>query len=312
MATMTKSQEQLMRRYLLGELPEAEQVALEERVFADEAHLEEVCAIENQLVDDYVRGRLTRRDHTQFETYYLSSPRHRERVDVAQMLLQAADAAQAAAPSSAWLASWWVALRGPQFAWGLALANLLLFVGLGSWLWLERTRLQAQLTALRTEQTSTQARERALAQQVATQGQQNERLANELAQLRERQTAQVHAAPQPTRPTILSFLLTASLLRGGSEPQHLTLPRGTSQIELKLRLETHAYTSYEAVLHTVEGTEVLRRRQLQARPGPNGALVALKVPTPQLPAGDYILTLSGQTTAGQTEELNRYFFRVIR
>jgi hypothetical protein len=295
MATMTKSQEQLMRRYLLGELPEAEQVALEERVFADEAHLEEVCAIENQLVDDYVRGRLTRRDHTQFE-----------------MLLQAADAAQAAAPSSAWLASWWVALRGPQFAWGLALANLLLFVGLGSWLWLERTRLQAQLTALRTEQTSTQARERALAQQVATQGQQNERLANELAQLRERQTAQVHAAPQPTRPTILSFLLTASLLRGGSEPQHLTLPRGTSQIELKLRLETHAYTSYEAVLHTVEGTEVLRRRQLQARPGPNGALVALKVPTPQLPAGDYILTLSGQTTAGQTEELNRYFFRVIR
>ena len=45
-------------RYLLGELPEDEQAALEARYIADSRVFDEVAKIESDLVDDYVRGKL--------------------------------------------------------------------------------------------------------------------------------------------------------------------------------------------------------------------------------------------------------------
>src|SRR5438093_1182323 len=121
---LTESQEGLMRRYLLGELPEAEQATLEAQFFADAEQLEEIWALENQLVDDYVRGRLAHVERAQFEQYYLDSPRHREHVALARLLLRAADAEAVTANESErapsrW-AQFWALLRGPQLAWGLA------------------------------------------------------------------------------------------------------------------------------------------------------------------------------------------------
>ena len=46
-----------MTRYLLGDLPEIEQTAVEQEYFADPEKFEEVWAVENDLVDRYVRGR---------------------------------------------------------------------------------------------------------------------------------------------------------------------------------------------------------------------------------------------------------------
>ena len=50
---------QTMIRYLLGELPEGEQAAIEEQYFADPRVLDELTQTETALVDDYVRGRLS-------------------------------------------------------------------------------------------------------------------------------------------------------------------------------------------------------------------------------------------------------------
>src|SRR5262249_29143702 len=78
-------------RYLLGDLPETEQTAVEQEYFVDQEKFEEVWATENDLVDGYVRGRLSRRERELFERNYLQSPKHRERVAVARKLLEAAD-----------------------------------------------------------------------------------------------------------------------------------------------------------------------------------------------------------------------------
>ncbi|HEV2668794.1 MAG TPA: hypothetical protein VG324_28005, partial [Blastocatellia bacterium] len=80
-----------MTRYLLGDLPEIEQTAVEQEYFADPEKFEEVWAAENDLVDRYVRGRLSRGERELFERNYLQSPKHRERVAVARKLLEAAD-----------------------------------------------------------------------------------------------------------------------------------------------------------------------------------------------------------------------------
>ena len=55
----TDLQEKLVYRYLLGDLPDAEQLALEQAFFADGETFERVWEIENDLVDRYVRGRLS-------------------------------------------------------------------------------------------------------------------------------------------------------------------------------------------------------------------------------------------------------------
>src|SRR5215470_18820848 len=58
-------------RYLLGDLPETEQTAVEQEYFVDPEKFEEVWATENDLVDGYVRGRLSRRERELFERNYL-------------------------------------------------------------------------------------------------------------------------------------------------------------------------------------------------------------------------------------------------
>ena len=51
--------EQIATRYLLGELAEPEQTALEEKYFADPQLFDQLVKAETELVDDYARGRLS-------------------------------------------------------------------------------------------------------------------------------------------------------------------------------------------------------------------------------------------------------------
>lgn len=285
--------------------------ALETQFCADAERLDEVWAAENQLVDDYVRERLARTERQQFEQHYLDSQPHRERVAFARYLLKAANEAaaqrdEAAHRPSPWT-NLWALLRGPQLAWGMALAALLVvFIG-GAKLWRERAQLRAQLTATQPAQ---QQRERELAGQRAAAQTQTEQRAAELAErARWRNAApSPSATPQAQPPKVLAFVLSAGLLRGTGAPQPLAIPRGASQIELRMRLEASAYAAYQIQLRTVEGTEILSRSQLKPRAGQ----LAVILPANKLRAGDYILTLAGMAAAGTVEEVNRYFFRVSR
>ncbi|HZS06472.1 MAG TPA: hypothetical protein VFD58_16655 [Blastocatellia bacterium] len=324
-------QENLMSRYLLGELSESEQTAIEDEYFADGEKFERMWAAENDLVDRYVRGRLSRADRQRFERHYLATPRHRERVAFARSLLKAADHsaqendAPAAISESEPEDSWWVKLvamlRGPQLALGvgLAMASLLLTLGV-VWSFLERGRLREQLARLETERSAEQQRQQELERQrqelekkLAEWQGQGIQWKTELERLRaeQRRIEAQKVTPQPSsQPALLSFLLTPGLLRGGGEPRQLAIPHSTAQVRLRMKLDGNDHRSYQVGLRAVDGGEVFRQQSLKARPGKAGAEVAVTIPAAKLTAGDYILTLSGVNAAGETEELNRYFFRV--
>src|SRR5262245_18784625 len=85
--------ENLIRRYLLGELAEADQAALEQELLIDRGKFDRVWAVENELVDSYVRGEMSRADRKRFEGHYLASPLHRERVAIAESFLTDIDRA---------------------------------------------------------------------------------------------------------------------------------------------------------------------------------------------------------------------------
>src|ERR1051326_4704977 len=75
--------ERLIARYLLGDLPEEQQVAIEDRAFSDQEYLALVTAVENDLIDEYVRQELSATERQQFETRFLASAERRKRVQFA-------------------------------------------------------------------------------------------------------------------------------------------------------------------------------------------------------------------------------------
>ena len=86
MAADLKS-ETLIARYLLGELPEEQQIEIEDRAFSDREFLASVTAVENDLIDEYVRGEMSETDRRRFESRFLVSESRRKRVEFARTLV---------------------------------------------------------------------------------------------------------------------------------------------------------------------------------------------------------------------------------
>ena len=299
-------------RYLLGDLPETEQTAVEQEYFVDQEKFEEVWATENDLVDSYVRGRLSRRERELFERNYLQSPKHRERVAISRKLLEAADSQDAESgvaprvipPAESRLMEILNALRRPQFL--LPATAFLLLLSALSWLALERSRLNEELGKARSQLSDQQRREIEIEGQLRAEREQSGRLKSELDRLKE------ILAPKPPQspPSIISFLLRSILApRGASaDQQQIPIPRGTDMVRLRMEITKGDSRRFQASIRAVGGQQVWSRRSL--RPG-SGA-ITVNVPADKLPTDDYILTLSATNPTGETEEVNRYVFRVLR
>ena len=77
--------------YLLRELPEEEAERFEEECFAEENRLAHFGAVEEELIDDYLRGELTPEQRQHFEQNYLTTEARRERVAMAAAFLRHVD-----------------------------------------------------------------------------------------------------------------------------------------------------------------------------------------------------------------------------
>ena len=76
-----------LAEYLLGMLQPGESERLDELSITDDAIAARLQAVENDLIDDYIRGNLSGVVRDRFESFYLASPKRRERVRFAEALL---------------------------------------------------------------------------------------------------------------------------------------------------------------------------------------------------------------------------------
>jgi hypothetical protein len=318
----TDALEERIHRYLLGDLPEEEQSALEHVFLADGEVFEQVWAAENDLVDRYVRGKLAPAEKHLFEENYLASPAHRERLAFAKKLVQAADSGaekEKTAIASGQALTWWGSLlyawRASRLRWA-AVAVVALFAATSVWLFTDNRRLRGQMNQLRAEAALEQQRTQELEKELKNQHEQSDEIAAELAYLREGQSPTVEPQNPPdqgqSRP-VVSFILSPLLMRGGGEPPQLTIPKEAKAVLLRMRVQEPAGRSLQASLRTVEGAPIWSRSGIKTRPQErNGFTVSVSIPANKIPAGDYILTLSALTEANELEEINRYFFRVVK
>lgn len=91
-ATITKDQENEIRRYLFGHLPEADEESLELRLLTEPAFVEEFDTIVDEVTDQYVRNELEDSERKGFEESYLTTAEGRQKVRFTSELLERAAA----------------------------------------------------------------------------------------------------------------------------------------------------------------------------------------------------------------------------
>ena len=79
--------ENLIMRYLLGDISEAEREQIEKRLLADDEFFEQISQLETELADKYAEGELSERQREQFEQHFLISEEGREQVAIARLLM---------------------------------------------------------------------------------------------------------------------------------------------------------------------------------------------------------------------------------
>jgi hypothetical protein len=317
--------EELISRYLLGELPEEQQVEIEDRAFSDKDYLASITAVENDLIDEYVSGELSAADRQRFETRFLASAERRKRVEFATALRTVVSESHAPekkpihdAQGWSWRDSLYAFISGlnPAARLAFATAAILLIVG-AAWLFTETWRLRRQVSQLQAEKQSGQSLQQALDAERKRSEELNARLNQEKEQREQtdeslRQLTETTEATKPAPPPVFASLtLLPGLSRGGGQKPNLDLSNDVRLVRLQIGIDPEEeYKSFAVELRTVAGRGVWNRENLAARTRRGTRAVGLTLPATVLKSGEYELRLRGLTEGGGSEDVGFYYFNV--
>jgi hypothetical protein len=273
------------RRYLLGEVTEEECSAIEREYFGDEATVDRIAAVEENLVEDYLATRLTPDEHDRFERHYLMSPHHRTRVETIRRLSAETGRGQRRL-RRAWPMTKPSSISRPYRSLAMA-AALLISVGT-VWMFVARHHNPA-VSENRPAQPPT---------------------ASEPVGAEPRVRPPVSAPPSATR--VFAVSLSPVSVRSANDNPALIIPAGTDLVALRLEGEAERapIPNARAVIRTVQGDEVWRGSATPIADLPAGVIARVDVPAPRLAVDDYILVLVGTDSKGVEQERDRYFLRV--
>lgn len=317
--------EEIIRAYFLEELSETERAALDVRLFTEPELCELFAAAEDDLIDDYLRQRLTPVQEQRFAEHYLISQTRQTRVAATRVWHQSLGTD----PPLTWrlrLHAWWARQN-----WGrpaLVAVNALWLLVLGGALWWAGRSHRPTEIAQQTKPTPSATPEliatprpspvvtatpQGVPAPTLTPPRVSPRTTPRTAPTPTLTPPKVVATPSPAPPVSPPVLATLLLQPGrgrddGQPAQQLNLVPATNQVRLSLALPLSDYQVYRAVLTSASGVEVFRQKFKSVR----SQQLTLTLPAARLVNGDYVVRLYGQT-AGQAEEsISDYFFRVQR
>jgi hypothetical protein len=317
--TMTNSDE-MLTRYLFGELPESEQSRLEERYFTDAEIFDRLVQLETEMVDSYTRGQLSPELRNRFERAYLTDSNRRARLRFSEALVAKLDQNAVSSlidrppvQSPHWWQRVFLSGTGTQRTLAFSMAFAILFVSLLTlWLWIQNNRLRQDLASIQSHQAILEQRARETEQRLADERTRTEQLNAELERARSEAAPQLQTPPEHTSSTIASLVLVVSGVRGtetGAAPK-LIIKKETEEVRLQLKLKENEYKNYNLVLQRVGGNEIYNRKHLKPRTAKSGTSLNVTIPASKIATGDYILTLRGLTANGNVEDVSQSLFRV--
>jgi hypothetical protein len=258
------------RRYLLGSAGDEECASLELEYFGNEAAVDQIAAVEEDLVEEYLADHLTADERRQFEQHYLASPDHRARVDTIRRLSAMAGGGQRRprhAPAGLGVSSstW-------SYRWLAIAAVLAMAVGI---LWVAIPR-RAQAPTVSENRPTPPPRAVAPASRV---------FALSLSPVSVRSATDSPSLVIPPGTDVVALQLESD-------------PNGPKIADAR------------AVIRTVAGAEVWRGPATTAADLPPGIVARVDVPAARLSVDDYVVVLAGTDPAGREQERDRYFLRV--
>lgn len=260
-----------LRSYLLGLLPQEAQTPLEERLLTDNALYEELLIVENELIDEYLAGELTAQERARFESHFTNAPERRRQVRFAGALgryvagkhrVVGAEPAEPSAKAERGTDSpernrrffSWPLVPKPAPAFSLS-AVLILVVAATFWVLISR-----------------------------------------------------RAGHEPGN--VYAVTLTPGLVRESGEMKKIALPAEADTLRLRLELSDVEHGAYKAELRTAEGGALYTSDLLQSQATGATAVVETDVPSKLLTTGDFKLKLYGHDTGGGGEVVATYPFRI--
>jgi hypothetical protein len=320
--------ERLMRRYLLGQLVDREQEAVEQRVMTDAEFFRHLSFVEDDLMDEYAAGLLVESERANFETRFIPVPKRRHRLRVAELLtIRARDRFRPKREVEVNTASWRselpsrIVAREQTRRISLSVALILLLVPALLWMFFEVKHLEQQLKQAQAAQPTSSDQEQ-LQQAVIEMRNQLETMSKALEREQssrqglEREMRSLKAARssgrEPVSGAIASFLLTPGMLRDEGETNKIGIPYGSGRMRLKLRLDDQAREKYRVVLSTIDAKLIWQHSGLKAQRLKGGSYVSLILPYELLKDGDYMLKLEGAARNRLYERITTYHFTVVK
>lgn len=306
--------------YLLGELSEADRAELEDLYLADQEFFDRLLAAEDDLIDDYVQGRLSKKESSLFEQNFLTSPERIDRVRSARALSRFVGANQVARVKASLadrvLSYFKVGSTAMRFA---VSAAMVVVVAVVAGMWIELDRMRSQLGEVQSGQVAQLQREDGLKHELDEQKRTSEQLDAQLRNERsERGRLQQEVAKlREPQAEVFSEVLGFGVVerpRGGfpeESRKRLVVPKRAELVRLRLDLLKDEYPGYVVILENEAGQEVWRAA-LSASKSAKGTAVVIRIPSRLLERGRYNLVLNGSTEAKTFETISEYPILVVK
>jgi hypothetical protein len=305
----TSRDDEELRQYLLGLLPDETMERLDEASIADDGVAARLRVVETDLIDDYVRGQLTGETLARFESWYLSSARRRESVRRAGSFVGAIDRRVARATG----ASWNDRVASVARLSGMVAAAALVIVVSGSFLF--------EFVRSRNDSAPTQS-VRATAER-QTQGAEQQPALQSGAGTPTVERPDTGRAPasvstsQPIDARRQAGALVAVVLppptRTVAPIPTVVVPVGADRVRFELRLESNDFPEYRVGLKNLASGQVLWRSDwVAASASSDRTAVLVDVPANLFGTQHYSLELTGRGAGGRAETIGSYTVRTAQ
>jgi hypothetical protein len=310
-------------RYLLGGLSSHERSEVARHYFEAGDLFDELLDVENYLVDQYARGRLSEDERRAFEGYLRRLPDGRQKLAVSIALMETTDEEKEKAKQvlsryasesvSSRPSVVWSALKRPvKASYAIAASAALIVIGL--LLLLQILHLRATNDQIRTRIDKLESEKESLEEGGLSADASNERIRqleeqlNVEQQVNEAQARRL-ARVQPTTPVVASWNLT-SAMRSQNTPDSVTLPRSAQFVLINVPIEPDEHlSSYHAIIQTTTGEQ--RREIAGLRSNKGTKTVSLRLPAGHFMETTYKLTIVGEDQDGLVLARD-YYFSVAR
>jgi cell division protein FtsL len=300
----------LLIQYLLGELSEEQQEAIEQRYISDPEMYEQLLSVEDDLIDAYADGVLSASRRASFENHFLRSPERQARLGFAKAWIayvsRQSKSARAVAPVPR--RSFLDFLRFETWPVFLRATAAVLVLLAAAFLIAEILRLRNQIEQAESQRATLEKSQRELQRQIDEERRHSEELSSQLEHERVPQTN----VPPQSPPGIISLILTPGLVRGAGDARRLIIPPEARRVRLRAIFGRGDYDTYEVVIKTVGGAAIWRKSGLKAQSGSSGKVLVIQAPAELFITEDYILTLNGLTAGGPAENIAEYSFSVSK